>query len=229
MDKKQIEDIQNVLSYSYPNKTAITIPTKTSVTNIKQMKTKEVQEEIELPKPKFLKQDEEEKLTGAQKGTLIHLCLQKLDEKKDYDLQKVKDLITILEQKEIITHKEAENINAFKVLEFTKSDIWKELKEAKEIYREKPFYINIPAKDIYEEDIEENILVQGIIDLYYIDKEDNLVLVDYKTDYLQGEEELINKYKKQLEIYEKALEQAYNKKVSKKVIYSTWLGREIAI
>ena len=229
IDKKQIEEIENILSYAYPNKTATTIPTKTSVTNIKQMKTKKIQEEIELPKPKFLKQDEEEKLTGAQKGTLIHLCLQKLDEKKNYDLQKVKDLITILEQKEIITHKEAENINAFKVLEFTKSDIWKDLKEAKEIYREKPFYINIPAKDIYEEDIEENILVQGIIDLYYIDKEDNLVLVDYKTDYVQGEEELINKYKKQLEIYEKALEQAYNKKVSKKVIYSTWLGREIAI
>ena len=230
MDKKQIEDIKNVLSYSYPNKTATTIPTKTSVTNIKQMKTKDAQEEIiELPKPKFLKQDEEEKLTGAQKGTLIHLCLQKLDVKKEYDLQKVKDLITSLEEKEIITHKEAENINAFKVLEFTKSDIWKDLKGAKEIYREKPFYINIPAKDIYEEDIEENILVQGIIDLYYLDKDDNLILVDYKTDYAQSEEELINKYKTQLEIYEKALEQAYGKKISKKLIYSTWLGSEVII
>ena len=230
IDKKQIEEIENILDYSYQNKTATTIPTKTSVTNIKQMQGKDVQEEkIELPKPKFLKQDEEEKLTGAQKGTLIHLCLQKLDEKKEYDLQKVKDLITRLEEKEIITHKEAENINAFKILEFTKSNIWKDLKEAKEIYREKPFYINIPAKNIYEEDIEENILVQGIIDLYYIDKDDNLILVDYKTDYVQSEEELVNKYKEQLKIYEKALEQAYNKKVSKKIIYSTYLGREITI
>ena len=230
IDKKQIEEIETILGYSYPNKTATTILTKTSVTNLKQMKTKDVQEEkIELPKPKFLKQDEEEKLTGAQKGTLIHLCLQKLDEKREYDLQKVKDLISSLEEKEIITHKEAENINPFKILEFTESDIWKELKEAKEIYREKPFYINIPAKDIYEEDIEENILVQGIIDLYYIDKDDKLILVDYKTDYVENEKQLINKYKKQLEIYEKALEQAYSKKVTKNVIYSTWLGKEIKV
>ena len=67
-------------------------------------------------------------------------------------------------------------------------------------------------------------MVQGIIDLYYIDKEDNLILVDYKTDYVQSEEELVEKYKKQLQIYGQALEQAYNKKVSKKIIYSTWLG-----
>ena len=44
-----------------------------------------------------------------------------------------------------------------------------------------------------------------------------------------SEEELVNKYKEQLKIYEKALEQAYNKKVSKKIIYSTYLGREITI
>ena len=229
-NKKQIEEIENILSYSYPNKIATTIPTKTSVTNIKQMQAKDVQEEkIELPKPGFLKQDKEEKLTGAQKGTLIHLCMQKLNEKKEYNLQKIKELISSLEEKQIITSKEAENINALKVLEFTKSNIWKDLKEAKEIYREKPFYINIPVKDIYEEDIEENILVQGIIDLYYIDKNDNLILVDYKTDYVHNGQELINKYKKQLEIYQEALEQAYNKKVSKKFIYSTWLGRGIQI
>lgn len=232
IDKKQTEDIKNILGYSYPNKIATIIPTKMSVTTIKQMQGENLQEEkIELPTPKFLKQDKEDKLTAAQKGTLIHLCMQKLDEKKEYDLQKIKELISSLVEKQIITSKEAENINVHKVLEFTKSNIWKDLKEAKEIYREKPFYINILAKDIYEEDVEENILVQGIIDLYYIDKNDNLILVDYKTDYIEKgkEKELINKYKKQLETYEKALEQAYNKKVCKKVIYSTWLGREIKI
>lgn len=232
IDHNQIEKIEKILNYSYPNQLATIIPTKTSVTNIKQMQQKEVYEsKIELPKPEFLKEDKEEKLTGAQKGTLIHLCLQKLDEKKDYDLQKVKDLISELEQKQIITKKEAENINPAKVLEFTKSNIWKELKHAKEVYKEKPFYINIPAKEIYEEEIEESILVQGIIDLYFIDKQDNLILVDYKTDYVEKgkENELISKYKKQLEIYQEALEQAYNRKIFKKYIYSTWLGREIDI
>lgn len=231
-DYNQIQKIEKILNYSYPNQLATIIPTKTSVTNIKQMQQEEVYEsKIELPKPEFLKEEKEEKLTEVQKGTLIHLCLQKLDEKKDYDLQKIKELISELEQKQIITSKEAESINPFQILEFTKSEIWKEVRNAKEVYREKPFYINIPAKEIYEEEIEESILVQGIIDLYFIDKQNNLILVDYKTDYVEKgkENELISKYRKQLDIYQEALEQAYNKKVFKKYIYSTWLGREIEV
>ena len=91
--------------------------------------------------------------------------------------------------------------------------------------------INIPANEIYEErkDLEENILVQGIIDLYYIDKNGNIVLVDYKTDYVQEEKELIEKYKEQLELYKHAIEKALNKKVDKTIIYSTYLQKEIVV
>ena len=155
--------------------------------------------------------------------------MQKLDEKQDYDLQKVKELIENLNKKQIITDKEKDNINPYKILEFTKSKIWNELKEAKEIYKEKAFYINILAKEIYDEEIEDNILVQGIIDLYYIDKNNNLILVDYKTDYVQNENELIDKYKEQLKLYKKALELSYNRRVSKIYIYSTFLGKLIDI
>ena len=191
----------------------------------------EIEKQIEFPKPKFLKEDKEEKLTGAQKGTLVHLCMQKLNEKIEYNLDSIKELIKSLVEKEIITQKEADNINPFKILEFTKSNIWQELKQAKEIQREKPFYTNISAKEIYNEEIEENILVQGIIDLYYIDKDDNLILVDYKTDYVEKgkEDELVRKYSKQLEIYQRALEEALNRKVIRKYIYSVYLGKAFAI
>lgn len=230
INKEIIKNIDEILSYSYPKKTSTTIPTKTSVTSIKQMKIEsEISDTTQLAKPEFLRNEEQENLTGAQKGTLIHLCMQKLDQKQEYNLPKVKELIEVLNQKQIITNKEKENINPYKILEFTKSKIWSELKEAKEIYREKPFYINIPAKEIYDEEIEDNILVQGIIDLYYIDKNDNLILVDYKTDYVQDENELINKYKEQLNLYKKALELSYDKKVSKTYIYSTFLDRLIDI
>ena len=132
-------------------------------------------------------------------------------------------------KKQIITKKESESINPYIILEFTKSNIWNELKQAKEIYKEKPFYINIPAKDIYNEEIDEDILVQGIIDLYYINKNNELILVDYKTDYINKNEEnqLIIKYKKQLAIYQDALENALKRKVHKKYIYSTSLNKEI--
>ena len=63
------------------------------------------------------------------------------------------------------------------------------MKNAKEIHKEKAFYINVKASRMYEisKENDENILVQGIIDLYYIDKDGKLVLVDYKTDYVEAE------------------------------------------
>lgn len=248
--KEEFETLEKILNYTYPNKLATTIPTKTSVTKLKQIEQEKldiisieelidkqsnlenkVEDAIEFPKPEFLKLEEKNKLTGAQKGTLIHLCMQNLDEKVNYNLIKVKELINSLEEKQIITKIEAENINPFKILEFTKSDIWRELKTAKLIEREKPFYLNIPAKIIYNEEIEETILVQGIIDLYYVNENDELILVDYKTDYIEKnkEYELVNKYKKQLELYQKALEKSFNKRVDKKYIYSTCLGEAIEL
>ena len=62
-----------------------------------------------------------------------------------------------------------------------------------------------------------------------INKNDELVLVDYKTDYVPENDEtsLKDKYTSQLEIYKRALEQALNRKVDSIYIYSTYLGKEI--
>ena len=95
--------------------------TKMSVTEIKQMekielephdfKPEEDKEEM-LGIPKFLQEDKEVKITNAQKGTLVHLCMQKLNlDKKVYNYDDVKQLVTDLELKNIITTKEAESIN----------------------------------------------------------------------------------------------------------------------
>ena len=181
-----------------------------------------------MKSPKFMKQ-ETNKLIGAQKGTLIHLCMQNLDLREEYTKEKVKYLIEELLFKRKITTIEAENIDENKILTFTKSNLWQEVRKAKIVEREKPFYITIPVNEVYGNNIKEEILVQGIIDLYYINENDELILVDYKTDYVKEEKELIQKYYKQLELYKNALEEALNKKVSKIYIYSTCLDEEIQI
>ena len=243
---KNIEDIQNVIENKYEYETSIVIPTKTSVTELKELanENNRVRRNVEsfssdeysessydkFEIPKFMKSDEQEKLTGARKGTLLHLCMQKLEIGKDYELSDIKELVNSLKDREIITQLEAENININAILKFTKSNIWEELKNAKKVHREEPFYMTIPAKEIYKKDVGEKILVQGVIDLYYIDKNNDLVLLDYKTDYLEnGAEELIQKYDSQLQLYKKALEDALNRKVDKIYIYSTYLGKEIKI
>lgn len=253
IDKNKIKQIKKQIEYVYPNKLAIDIPTKSSVTKIKQMKNKQLGVNFEslenideneyvnendenvktitFEKPKFLQEDKETKITSVQKGTLIHLCLQKLNPKEEYNLEKIQTLIRDLEINKIITEKEKKTVNLYKILQFTKSEIWKQLKNAKEYYQEKPFYINVPAKEIYNEDIEENVLVQGIIDLYFVNDDGNVVLVDYKTDYVESgkEFELVEKYKSQLELYKKALESALNTRVDKVYIYSVYLGKEITV
>ncbi len=232
--------INEILNWQYKYKNSENIPTKTSVSEIKNRKespvgvtaigdqhSKEItKNEKNLKTPNF---EKEEKITGAQKGTLMHLCIKNLNEKKEYELKDIIELIKELRNKNIITEKEVESINTKTLLQLTKSNLFKELKEAKEVHKEEPFYINIPASEIYNNQIEENVLVQGIIDLYYIDKQGNIVLVDYKTDYVQNENELIEKYKEQLNLYKKALEGALKKQVEKVIIYSTYLQKEISV
>ena len=247
-DKKQKREINEILQWMYEYNSLNGVPTKTSVTKIKELtnieqilqNTPSVKFDISeentkikssiTNKPKFLNENENTKLTNAQKGTLMHLCVQKMDERQEYNLQAINDMIEELKAKELITPIESKNINVDKLLQYTKSGLWEELREAKEIHKEQPFYINIKASQIYDninEKEDENILVQGVIDLYFIDKNGKLVLVDYKTDYVEDgkENELIEKYKKQLEIYKNALEQALNRKVDKVGIYSLYLSR----
>ena len=221
------EKIKEVLEWKYDGLEASRIEAKTSVSKIKMNNMSEELNTINLNSPKFLK--DEEKITGSRKGTIIHLCMQKLNPKEDYTIQKINNILEDLVLKNIITIEEKEAININKIYNFTKAKIWEELKRASLIEREKPFYINIPAKDIYKNEIEDDILVQGIIDLYYINEKDELILVDYKTDFVNSEAELVEKYNVQLEIYKKALEEAMKRKVDKVYIYSTYLDKVVLI
>lgn len=231
-NKKSEQALKELLEWKYDYIVDTTLPTKSSVTKIKQEKIKLEEilkgiesEEVEYKKsytPKFMQEDK--KISNAEKGTLVHLCIQRLDEKKDYELKDIQNMILNLVEKEIITKNEADAIDVNLIYQYTKSQLFEELRQAKEVHKEQPFYINIPAKDVVSEaeNSKKNILVQGIIDLYYIDKNDNLVLIDFKTDYISNEpnakEKILDKYKVQLEIYKTALEQALGRKVNKTVL-----------
>lgn len=228
-DEQEKEKIKEILNWQYKHQSIEGIPTKTSVSKLKEKREQEVQITQE---PKFINEEAKTKLTGAQKGTLIHLCLQKMKETEEYNLEKITELIEELKDKEIITEIEVQNIDKEKLLEYTNSQLWTELKQAKEIHKEHPFYINIKASRIYNQinkEDDEDILVQGVIDLFFIDKDDKLILVDYKTDYVQNENELIEKYKGQLDLYKEALEQSLDKKVDRMCIYSVYLNKLIEI
>ena len=245
---EEIAKLKNELNFKYKYISSTTIPSKTSITAIAHKDIEKIkstvlteeeylnpiqsddEDEIKFEKPKFLS-DDEEKITAGKRGTIIHLIMKNLDFSKEYQLKDIEDLIETLKTKEIITEKEAYSVDKNQILQFTKSEIWDELKNAKAYFKEEPFYINIPAKEVEDTDSNENILAQGIIDLYYITAKDELVLLDYKTDFVKsGEEEiLINRHKDQLLLYKEALENALNRKVDKIYIYSVTLGKTVRI
>lgn len=240
LDEK-IENLQNKIDWNYGYLASTKTITKSSVSKIKDsagercnmpfdgITTNKANGDVSFAEPKFLKDEIE--ISQAKKGTLTHLVLQKLDEKQDYTIQKINVLIDNLVEREIITDKESQSINVNKIYAFTKSEIFQQLRKAKKVYKEQPFYINVPASMIYEEDIKEKILVQGIIDLYYITEDNKIILVDYKTDYVpEGKEDILKeKYQKQLELYKIAIEEAVKRKVDNIYIYSTHLEKSIKL
>lgn len=226
IDYKKIEEI---LNWKYKYEDVTNIQSKMSVTKIKELKNQEekYQKQLEI-KPKFM--IENAKISSAEKGTIIHLILQKLDFRKSYDKKEFEDFIENLQKKNLITKEQKETIDKEKIYNMINSEFIKSIKDAKEIHKEVPFYTYANTKEIYNTENSENILVQGIIDLYYINKNDEIILVDYKTDYTKDSaEELVKKYEVQLKIYKKALEESLNKKVKKAFIYSIYLNQKIEI
>ena len=99
------------------------------------------------------------------------------------------------------------------------------------VKREQTIYSQIKMKDIYiKEDFikddkinkydNESLMLRGIIDAYF-EEDGKIVIVDYKTDFVNEEnkEEVINRYKKQLSLYSEVLEGLTGKEVKERWIY----------
>lgn len=221
ISKEQKEEVNKKLTWKYKYIESTKIEGKTSVSAIAKYGEKNIQI---VEKPKFMQNIEI--LNKAEIGTLMHLILQKLDFRENYNEKTLNDLIQKLIYLNIVTEKQPQYIDKKRLLEFTKTELFKEIQNAKEIYKEQPFHMSV-----IDENTKESILIQGIIDLYYINQNNEIVLIDYKTDYVEknNEQELIEKYKPQLKIYKKAIEEALNKNVEKVYIYSVYLNKEILV
>ncbi len=164
---------------------------------------------------------EKEVYSGAKYGTLIHLVLENIDFKNISTKNDITNYIDLLLKNNIITEDEKTKINVNKIYNFLTSSIGIELKKSSNIYREREFVL-------YDKEIS-NSQVQGIIDLYYINEKGNIVLVDFKTNHFENENEFIKKYKKQIDIYKRALDTLTDRKVEKAYIYSFYLDKEIEV
>ena len=230
----EFDKLKEALEWKYSYEDTTKLPIKSTVSKIKEksISGSDINTETRLEEliPSFMK-DEEKGVSGSQRGTLMHMVLQKIDFSIDYSLNDIDSIKNEMLAKDIINQAEYESIDSRKIYDFIHSNLGREIAACKVVYKEKPFCIKVDAKENFDEVSSDNtsILVQGIIDLYAIKQDGSIILVDYKTDYVKNEVELVNKYYKQLELYKTALEKAYDKKVESTYIYSLYLGKEIKL
>lgn len=184
--------------------------------------------------PKFIQGGEQE--SGAFRGTAMHKIMELIDF-AEAGTHRGSDLKAYIRGKkdEFLENGRYDKavydcINSRWIEDFFRSDLAGRMAKAAvygKLYKEHQFVMGIPAGDIggdYHGD--ELILIQGIIDAYF-EEDGEIVVVDYKTDFIKTGEELTERYSAQMDYYRRALEQITGKKVKQKLFYSFRLGCEV--
>lgn len=220
--------INDRLNWKYKYANSLEIPNKLTVSMLKtssgkiSLKSFENKINVLVEKPQFMLSAEEKNMKGSDYGTLIHSIMQKLDFKNPNISEIVQNLEIEDSTKKILE----KQIN-----DFLQTPFYEKVKKAEKIYKEVPFNLDVKAGYLYEiqDESEDDIIkLEGVIDMYF-ETDEEITLLDYKTDKVKNEIELIEKYKMQLEYYKMALERLTNKKVTKMYIYSFCLKKEIEV
>ncbi len=234
-DEAFARELEEQFGEGYPYEEETSLRVKVSVSELKkagQTEDEDVdtllypQEEIVPYIPRFMQ--EEEPVSGAARGTAYHRVLECLDLSGLYHSDRVREAIGKLVEDGKLTKEQADVVRPYDIYAFGKTDLARRMMAAKgcgQLHTEQPFVIQLPACELdlgYTS--KEPVLVQGIIDAYFYE-DDAIVVVDYKTDYVQQGEELLEKYGRQLDYYEIALQKLTGKRVKEKVIYSFCLGK----
>ena len=245
-DKEVREEIEKRFSFVYPYKYLEDIPVKVSVSDLKKrswhdeseleenisVSAEEQVEEQEAPVPAFMAEKQEE-YKGAARGTAYHRLMECLDYAEVESEEQLKVQLKRLLESQKMTEQEAECIRIRDIKKFVDSELGQRMKKAvvkKQLYREQPFVIRRSASLLDDSWKDETILVQGIIDAYFTE-DGEIVLVDYKTDRVRKgqEQKLVDLYHVQLEDYAQALERMTGMKVKEKIIYSFTLQKAILL
>ena len=229
-----IDELEKKLLYKYPYDEATRINSKLSVSQIKHIAEKTLDDDTyEIPDYRYDKIkviSTEDDITPVRLGTLYHFFMQHASIVHPYGIKTFEADAEDMTSKKLMTKREVEYLRPEKFISFFNSDVGKSMAEADFVEREKSFSYYIEARKIFPElKTDEKILVQGVIDCFFRDKDGKYILIDYKTDKVfEGMEyELVKRHIKQVELYKSALRDIMGIDVFKSYIYSFALERFI--
>ena len=215
---EKIEYFENkpikVKDYDY---TESKVPIYLSVSELKKKTSSNIR------KPYFINSD----VRKNDIGTIYHKIFELLDIKK-YTLSTLKEKIDELCNNNLISKMELKLIDINKIFMYLTSNIYDMILNSSMAYKEKEITFSLPASYYDIEYKNESILTSGIIDMMFI-YDDTYYILDYKSDDINNIEELKERYKIQLDLYEIGVKQLFNAKKVEKIIYSIKLNKFIRV
>ncbi|WP_101913333.1 helicase-exonuclease AddAB subunit AddA [Megasphaera vaginalis (ex Bordigoni et al. 2020)] len=232
-----------VWQYAYPQ--AVVTPAKVSVSELKRqsVQTKAAaavmaEEALSLfpekgtvspfrEPPAWLAADMRTTKSGTYRGTVFHKVMQYLPLRQLSGKAELEEALAALRNKGILSAEEAGLVDGQAILDFCASPLGRRLAASPQVYREYPFSVLLSAAP-YLPALEkgETIMVQGVLDCLF--REGNgWVLLDYKTDHLDTAAAFKARYRVQLDLYKRAVEQIRHESVSNVYIYSFYLQQII--
>ncbi len=238
-DEELVAELEHHLTYEYEHLADVGLHTKATVSELKRagQPVEEFSEE-EQPVDLFAQwkstgqQEQPEKQVmerAARRGTAYHRVLELLDFTTAVSLKDVQNQIQEMVTSGKISEENARMVRPGEIWKFVQTKTGKRMTRAqskRQSHREQQFVMGVPAREMHMGDSDELVLIQGIIDVW-LEEEDGMVLIDYKTDHVSDGEILVKRYKVQLDYYQRALEQMTGKRVKERIIYSLALQKEI--
>lgn len=258
-NERKLYKLRERFAYQYPHPGLQKLYTKTTVSELKIAAMAEKDEEAfhtfeekeVVPYiPAFRR--EQEKVSGAVRGSAFHRVMELLDftyvfvesglfekcpgdyetYRKRLDAERLKKRLEEFLQRETVslrlTEEYAKAVSLPKILNFLEQELAYRMWRAQEqglLYREQPFVLGIDAKRLDPDLPEgEKVLIQGIIDVFFIE-DGEIVLLDYKTDVIDSLEALWNRYNIQIQYYEEALTKLMQMPVKERILYSFYLEK----
>ena len=258
-NERKLSKLRERFAYQYPHPGLQKLYTKTTVSELKIAAMAEKDEEAfhtfeekeVVPYiPAFRR--EQEKVSGAVRGSAFHRVMELLDftyvfvesglfekcpgdyetYRKRLDAERLQKRLEEFLQRETaslrLTEEYAKAVSLPKILNFLEQELTYRMWHAQEkglLYREQPFVLGIDAKRLDPDLPEgEKVLIQGIIDVFFIEGGE-IVLLDYKTDVIDSLEALWNRYSVQIQYYEEALTKLMQMPVKERILYSFYLEK----
>jgi len=202
VDTDMVNKIDKYLNYKYPNETATKLRYKNSVTALNKIEDGNIS-----------------KIGGGKNidiGIAYHKAMEILNFEKTNSVEDVKNQLQ---------NEDFGDIELDYNLLLNNINLIREIIKDKKIFKEKEFTMKIKASEILENDCEDEVMIQGIIDLFGIGSEG--VLIDYKYTNEKNSEKIKEKYSKQLNLYKKAIEKSFNIRLNKIFLLSLKYGQII--